>query len=539
MSKSVFLWAAGAVLVLALPLSAQSNATSTLMTYGDLVGGTSQGIATGMTPNTPCFLIPSLTNAGSNYLIGQTGDPNDALAVGIDQASVGRYFTAMADASGTATFNFAIPAIPSLLDADVWFQALSRPGGGGAAEYQDFSNLRWVNLNDPDRWQGAGSDLPVPAANITWAVIERGLNGKATKLFAAGGGPALLTDVTTPYHCNGEAWIYDAATGTTTLLPATLNTSRAFHTTTALLDGRVLLTGGITYGGQKANGDYYTLILDSTEIYDPATGQITVGPPMSKVRAGHTATLLNDGRVLVTGGTVGNGNHELTDVTDILGTALRSTEIFDPTTDTWSAGPNLTEPKAGQEAIKLLDGRVWVAGGITHTVIFGIPIPDFSTAVNLYDPATNSFSAGGNIGNKRALFAATLLSDGRIVVAGGAGGDIFSIGPIRQVHLWDPNGNNTTSLGSLPVDTAFAGSVTLSGDRVLVVGGAKGDLFDPIPISDVFEVDVANATILTRTSMTVTHGGGIVEMLEDGTVYVGGGESNSGTSTVTSESYSQ
>ena len=88
-----------------------------------------------------------------------------------------------------------------------------------------------------------------------------------------------------------------------------------------------------------------------------------------------------------------------------------------------------------RSGVTLQDGRVWLGGGITHITIFGIPIPDFSSNVNLYDPATNSFSNGGNVGNARALFGSRLLADGRVAIIAGAGGDIFNIGPIRACPL--------------------------------------------------------------------------------------------------------
>ncbi len=516
-------------------LSAQSNATADLMTYGDVLGAPAQARLTGSVPSKPAFLIPSFQNTGSNYLVGISGDANDRLAVGIDLAGGGTYFTGSTDANGDWTYNFAYPSTPTLLDRKVWFQAFTRPGGGGATEFDGFSNIRLVTLNHAGRWQ-ADTALPVATALCASTVLETGANGGATKIFACGGGPALVTSPTTPYPTSDLAWIHDAATGTDTVLSARLNTSRAFHTATRLNDGRVLLTGGITFGGQKPSGNYYTLVLNDAEIYDPATGSFTT-VAMNEYRAGHSANLLPDGRVLIAGGTKGNGAHELTDTTDLLGTSNKNTEIFDPATNSFSVGPWMNEPKAGHGGVTLQDGRVWIAGGITHTTLFGIPIPDFSTKVEVYDPATNSFSNRGNIGNSRALFGAELLADGRVAVIGGAGGDIFNIGPITACNIWDPATNSSSSLATLPADNAFSAVVQGSNGMIMVVGGAGGVIDDPVPTNTLYSIDPNSGALTPLASMAVDHAGGVVALLEDGTIYVGGGESNGGWGGATSVAY--
>ena len=72
----------------------------------------------------------------------------------------------------------------------------------------------------------------------------------------------------------------------------------------------------------------------------------------------------------------------------------------------------------------------------------------------------------------------------------------------------------------------------------MVVGGARGDLIDPIPIANVWIYDDSNGTVISSTSMPETHAGGVVSVFEDGTVYCGGGESDSGASVRTAISFS-
>lgn len=142
-----------------------------------------------------------------------------------------------------------------------------------------------------------------------------------------------------------EVEIYDPHTNKWT--PAESMT--APHTQAiALLDNRVLATGGALP---------YTDIPDS-ETYDPATGEWTVAGAMSQRRSNHTLTLLADGRVLAVGGL------EILDDGDYI--PLSNTEIFDPVTDTWSPGPELSQPRASHSATLMPDGNVLIVGGISE-----------------------------------------------------------------------------------------------------------------------------------------------------------------------------
>ncbi|MGB0952427.1 MAG: Kelch repeat-containing protein [Planctomycetota bacterium] len=525
--------------LLALGLTAPLAAQSELMTYGDVIGAAASAEMTGLTPSTPVLLIPSFLNNGSSFLVGLTGDPNDQLAVGIDLAANGNVFGGTSDANGDFSFNFVIPNNPGFLDTAIYWQGWTEPGGVGAARYDDFSNLRTMSLNNASRWQSAEDAVPVASANlayVTWG--EGNQNGDAMKVFACGGGPALLVDVSTAYPTIDQCWEFDGVTGLHTLLPGTMSDSRAFHNLVRLQDGRFMAIGGIT-GPFGSGNNHYTKVLRTCEIYDPVLGTWTNTANMAKYRAGATATVLPDGRVLVAGGTEGNGSHELHDVADLLGTALKSTEIYDPVTDTWSFGSNMTEFKAGAMAITLSDGRWLVSGGVTHTLLFGIPIPDFSNNQQVYDPTTGNWSNVANMKDKRALGGIALMQNGSVYIAGGAGGDIFNIGPIRDTEIYNPTTGNAIAKPNLGQESAFNRCIALGGSRVMIVGGARGDLVDPIPIKNCWIYDNASSTVNTVTFMPEAHAGGVVSLMEDGTIYSGGGESDTGLATTAARSYSQ
>jgi len=114
------------------------------------------------------------------------------------------------------------------------------------------------------------------------------------------------------------------------------------HTATLLPDNRVLVSGG-------ANG---ITVEASAEIYDPALGTWSLTGSMSVDRYVHTATLLPDGRVLVSGGATNSG-------LDVLASA----EIYDPALGTWSPTGSMSTPRYGHTATLLPDGRVLVSGG--------------------------------------------------------------------------------------------------------------------------------------------------------------------------------
>ncbi len=522
-------------LLLSSSLSAQANATSELMTYGDVIGQPASATLTGLTPNVPVLLIPSFQNTGSAFLVGQTGDPLDQLAVGVDLAAGGNRFSGISDAQGEWTFSFTIPNNPGMLDTTVYWQGWTEPGASGAARYDDFSNLRALSMNQADRWQGAEDVTPLASSNLSWVEWEEGAQG-ALSLFICGGGPALLTDTSTPYPTIDQAWKFDTASGKHELLPGTMAESRAFHNTVKLQDGRFMVMGGIQ-GPYGSGANHYTKVLRSAEIYDPVAGTWSAAANMSSYRAAATATVLPDGRVLIAGGTEGNNSHDVADVADLLGTALRTTEIYNPATNTWTSGPNMNEPKAGAMAVTLADGRWLVAGGITHISVFGIPIPDFSNGMQIYNPGTGAWSNATDMRSKRALGGITLLQNGKVYMAGGAGGDIFNIGPIRKTEIYNPTTDTNSAKADLTQDSAFNTIVTLPDGRALIVGGAKGDLDDPVPISTCWTYDNPNNILSVVASLPETHGGGVVHVLEDGTVYCGGGESNSGLATTAARIY--
>src|SRR5262245_4329508 len=173
-----------------------------------------------------------------------------------------------------------------------------------------------------------------------------------------------------------------------------LNIARVEHTATLLANGKVLVVGGFNPGGFNRP---FT-ILNSAELYDPASGTWSATGSLNTARFGHTATLLPDGKVLVAGGVVGGGS------------ALNTAEMYDPATGTWNITGSLNAGRHTRTATLLPNGKVLVVVGFTGSSTSGFcPCIDFVTnSTELYDPATGTWSVTGGLNAERSLHTATL-----------------------------------------------------------------------------------------------------------------------------------
>jgi hypothetical protein len=297
-------------------------------------------------------------------------------------------------------------------------------------------------------------------------------------------------------------------------LTGAMSTPRSDHTATLLLDGRVLMVGGASAGSDLA----------SAEIYAPATGKFTRTGSLSKTRVHHTATLLLDGRVLVVGGRLGLAEAGFP--------ALATAELFDPNTGTFSPTGSMSVGRDGHSATLLEDGRVLIAGG--HG-------PDFDwgrsgalihlASAELYNPTTGTFTPTGSMSISRAAHTATLLEDGRVLIAGGhtLDGKLTNGGwdyTASSAELYDPAAGTFTPTGSMGSPREHATATRLADGRVLLVGGRIIPR-DPSAIEVVVQsaetYDAQTGEFIATGSMFHMRNDHTATLLANGLVLVAGG----------------
>ena len=249
------------------------------------------------------------------------------------------------------------------------------------------------------------------------------------------------------------AEIYDPATGQWTLTD-NLNLRRALHVAELLPDGRVLVAGGRWCDQPPPATCNFTFRTETAEIYDPATGQWTFTGDMNIARHTTGSVVLHDGRVLVPAGFTPQGNGTTGD-------------IYDPATGTWSLTGPLNVGRARQGAMLLDDGRVFVAFGFGG---FGI--------TEIYDPATNSWSLGPPLFSSqgRFNFAYAVLPNGQVLIASG---QIPATGLSRSSDIYDPATNQWLPGGQMNDVHATSSSLSNSYEAVVISASPTSYVADP------------------------------------------------------------
>ena len=273
---------------------------------------------------------------------------------------------------------------------------------------------------------------------------------------------------------------------------------RAGHTATLLVDGRVLIAGGNSYDG------FGYKILSSAELYDPRTGTFTATGSMLTPRSWHTATLLPDGRVLIAGGTRS---------ADGGAGALSNAELYDPGTGTFSGTGDMSTPRYGPTATLLNSGKVLIAGGFYP----GQGYCCFPVSAELYDPGTGAFTATGAMISQWAD-TATLLPNGKVLVTKG---HTDADPSVSWAELYDPSTASFTVTGYATANHTAPTATLLMNGKVLIAGG---DLYDGDGGSSVAELYDPATGVFSRTGdMTIGREQDTATLLPDGSVLFAGG----------------
>jgi hypothetical protein len=268
------------------------------------------------------------------------------------------------------------------------------------------------------------------------------------------------------------------------LATGSLALSRMLHTATVLDDGRVLVAGGFN---------------STTELYDPATKSwSTTGNNLGPHRY-HTTTKLKDGRVLIAGG----GVSYYGDFT---------AELYVPALGTWEPAGNLNAQRYYHAAVLLPDGKVLVAGGSSGEDAVGALV-----SAELYDPATRTWSPTGGLNVARRDHTMTLLPNGKVLVVGG---NDANDGLLSSAELYDPATGTWSLVTGMGTPRASHTATPLGNGKVLVAGGSGGD---PVGSASAELYDPATGTWSAVGGMAAPRQWHTANVLPDGRVLVTGG----------------
>ena len=337
-------------------------------------------------------------------------------------------------------------------------------GGGTAA----------AELYDPatGTWSVTGS-MSVARTDATATLLPTG------DVLVAGG----CCEVGNPYENLSSAELYDPLTGIWTLT-GSLNEARAGATATLLQNGEVLVAGGACNGqNYGCNAGEFLVNQRSAELYDPSTGVWTTTGSMKSGREFQTATLLQNGEVLVAGG--------FNSCDDDFCTDLSSAERYDPVTGEWLPTASMSVGREQHTATMLPDGDVLVAGGLNEGG--GSGIQRTFSSVELYDPIDNRWIPTGSMNHARAGQTATLVNGGWVLVAGG-GSDTSEVYE-PSTGLWVPTGDLSTSRTDQ--------TATLLNDGDVLVAGGTGPDQEPLATAEVFHAGAGPLVSLSAQSVTL------------------------------------
>jgi N-acetylneuraminic acid mutarotase len=243
-----------------------------------------------------------------------------------------------------------------------------------------------------------------------------------------------------------------------------MNSARSNPASAVLADGRVLVAGG-----RYIDTTHHVRFLDSSEIWDPATGKWSRTGRLAAPRLGASAVTLADGRVLIVGGIASP---------DSAPAEQASAEVYDADRGTWSPAGSLKRARSGFALVALADGGAIVAGGFLMSAFTRL------SSVERFDPAANRWSSAAALPDQVAGAAGIRLADGRVLLAGGsevdpdlvdANAGTYVSGLTADAVLFDPKAGRWTATAPMPSRRAGASAVLLKDGTVILVGGSSGE----------------------------------------------------------------
>src|SRR5271165_5957224 len=465
--------------------NARSGHTATLLSNGSvLLAG---GLANGSTiASVETYQPSSFAPAGLVSIAITPG--TTSIFVGAVQPFVatGTFGDGTTQILQSASWNSASPAIATVSNAagSVGFAQGQAIGTTTiSATVGTVSGSTTLTVQPPVQSSGFTTSAPM-GSSLYAHTATRLTSGQV--LIAGGMSPAGVVNTAQLYNPANQSF---AAAGA-------MNVARWLHTATLLNDGTLLIAGGSDLTNRET--------LDSAEIYNPATGAFTLlASTLNTARVGHTATLLNNGQVLIVGGY------------DPQFGLIADAELYNPVTQTFTDLGDTSVPRYHHTATILKSGQVLIAGGETDST----PSGAYNVA-ELFDPPSLTFiPVSVPMNSAREGHAALLMSNGQVLLTGG---NDPGTGPLNTAEIYDPVSDVFIAATGIMTTPRVSHVMTLlNGGQVLMVGGMSGVSGTALSSTETFNPQsqlftAAGSMASVREFQTDT-------LLNDGTVLIVGG----------------
>ncbi len=253
----------------------------------------------------------------------------------------------------------------------------------------------------------------------------------------------------------------------------------------------------------------------TTDVFNPATGNFSAGPSLGLTRPYPEAIAIDANRVLVTGGEL-----DYQTARNTAEVVSLSRQVSDPTPNAMSA------PRIHHRMVLLNrganSGKVLVMGGFNGPVPYGVPTWQATASVDVFDPATDTFTPShASLRTARGMFTATMLADGRVLIVGGFQPEPGPLG-LASAEIYDPVTGTFAFTGSLAIARYGHTATRLADGRVLVVGGINNG--NTQSTAEIYDPATGNFSPVS-SNLAVTRGYHAASSLADGRVVIFGGES--------------